>query len=40
MTLHWDLLWSVLPVMGYGMAGVFLITGVIIGAVKLLNKWA
>ena len=40
MVLHWDLLWNVLPIMGYGMAGIFLVTGVIIGVVTLLNKWS
>lgn len=33
-----DLMMAVLPVMGYGMLGVFLVTGIIIGAVALLNK--
>ena len=40
MVLRFDLLWNVLPIMGYGMVGIFLVTGVIIGAVTLLNKWA
>ena len=34
-----DLLLAVLPVMGYGMLGIFVVTGVIIGVVNLLNKW-
>jgi len=29
---------EVLPVMGIGMLGIFLVTGVIIGVVALLNK--
>ncbi len=33
-----DLLLPVLPVMGIGMLGIFLVTGVIIGCVSLLNK--
>jgi len=33
-----DLLLEVLPVMGIGMLGIFLVTGVIIGVVALLNK--
>ena len=33
-----DLLVEVLPVMGIGMLGIFLVTGVIIGCVALLNK--
>ena len=33
-----DLLMEVLPVMGIGMLGIFLVTGVIIGVVALLNK--
>ena len=39
MTLRVDLLVEVLPIMGYGMLGIFLVTGVIIGVVTLLNKW-
>lgn len=31
---------EVLPVMGYGMLGVFLVTGIIIGGVALLNRFA
>lgn len=33
-----DLMINVLPVMGYGMLGVFLVTGIIIAAVALLNR--
>ena len=33
-----DLLMEVLPIMGIGMLGIFIVTGVIIGAVALLNK--
>ena len=33
-----DLFLEVLPIMGIGMLGVFLVTGVIIGVVALLNK--
>ena len=33
-----DLLMEVLPIMGIGMLGIFIVTGVIIGAVTLLNK--
>ena len=33
-----DLLLAVLPIMGYGMLGIFIVTGVIIGCVSLLNK--
>ncbi|MEE0110676.1 MAG: oxaloacetate decarboxylase [Oscillospiraceae bacterium] len=33
-----DLLIAVLPIMGYGMLGIFLVTGIIIGVVTLLNK--
>ncbi|MBQ7130108.1 MAG: oxaloacetate decarboxylase [Oscillospiraceae bacterium] len=29
---------TVLPVMGYGMLGIFIVTGIIIGVVSLLNK--
>ena len=35
-----DLFWKVLPVMGYGMLGIFIVTGIIIGIVMLLNKWS
>ena len=34
-----DLMLEVLPVMGYGMLGIFVVTGVIIGVVTLLNKF-
>ena len=34
-----DLMLEVLPVMGTGMLGIFLVTGVIIGCVSLLNKF-
>ena len=33
-----DLLMAVLPIMGYGMLGIFIVTGIIIGVVSLLNK--
>lgn len=33
-----DLLLKVLPVMGYGMLGIFIVTGIIIAIVTLLNK--
>jgi len=33
-----DLLFAVLPIVGIGMLGVFIVTGIIIGAVTLLNK--
>ena len=36
--LHMDLLLKSLPIMGYGMLGIFVVTGVIIGVVTLLNK--
>ena len=39
MALRVDLLLSVLPIMGYGMLGIFIVTGVIIAVVSLLNKW-
>ena len=32
-----DLMMEVLPIMGIGMLGIFIVTGVIIGAVALLN---
>ena len=35
-----DLLLNVLPVMGYGMLGIFIVTGIIISIVMLLNKWS
>ena len=34
-----DLMLEVLPVMGTGMLGIFLVTGIIIGCVSLLNKF-
>jgi len=34
-----DLMMAVLPIMGTGMLGIFLVTGIIIGVVTLLNKW-
>ena len=33
-----DLLMNALPIMGIGYLGIFIVTGVIILAVKLLNK--
>ena len=33
-----DLLLEALPIMGTGMVGIFLVTGVIIGLVTILNK--
>ena len=33
-----DLLMEVLPIMGTGMLGIFIVTGVIIAVVSLLNK--
>ena len=33
-----DLLMEVLPIMGTGMLGIFLVTGIIIVCVSLLNK--
>ena len=38
-TFRLDLMMAALPVMGYGMLGVFLVTGIIIGAVALLNQF-
>ena len=35
-----DLFLNVLPIMGYGMLGIFLVTGIIIGIVTLLNHWS
>ncbi|MGM9550562.1 MAG: hypothetical protein ACI3V5_12075 [Faecousia sp.] len=37
MELRVDYLMEVLPILGTGMAGVFLVTGVIIAGVSLLN---
>ena len=34
-----DLLMNALPIMGIGYLGIFIVTGVIILAVKLLNKF-
>ena len=34
-----DLLLEVLPIMGWGMLGIFIVTGIIIGVVTLLNKF-
>ena len=34
-----DLMMEVLPVMGIGMLGIFIVTGIIIGAVMLLNSF-
>ena len=34
-----DLMIEVLPIMGTGMLGIFLVTGIIIGCVCLLNKF-
>ena len=33
-----DLMMEVLPIMGTGMLGIFIVTGIIIGVVTLLNK--
>ena len=33
-----DLMLEVLPIMGTGMLGIFIVTGIIIGVVALLNK--
>lgn len=35
-----DWMLEVLPVMGYGMLGIFLVTGILIGTVALLNQVA
>ena len=40
MALRVDYLLEVLPVMGWGMLGIFIVTGVIIGAVTLLNRFS
>ncbi len=37
--MHVDLLMNALPVMGTGYLGIFIVTGVIIGVVTLLNKF-
>lgn len=36
--MHFDLLLKALPVMGTGYLGIFIVTGVIIAVVSLLNK--
>ncbi len=36
--MHMDLFLNSLPILGYGMLGIFVVTGVIIGVVTLLNK--
>ena len=33
-----DLMLEVLPIMGTGMLGIFIVTGIIIGVVTLLNQ--
>ena len=35
-----DLMLRVLPIMGTGMLGIFIVTGIIIAVVSLLNKWS
>ena len=35
---HVDMLLKALPIMGYGYLGIFIVTGVIIAVVSLLNK--
>lgn len=37
--MHWDLFMDALPVVGTGYLGVFLVTGVIIAVVALINKF-
>lgn len=37
--MRFDLLMAALPVMGTGYLGIFIVTGVIIGVVTLLNKF-
>ena len=37
--MHVELLKAALPIMGTGYLGIFIVTGVIILAVKLLNKF-
>ena len=39
MEIRVDYLLNALPIMGIGMLGIFIVTGVIIGVVCLLNKW-
>ena len=36
--MRFDLLMQALPIAGAGMTGVFLVTGVLIGAVAVLNR--
>jgi len=36
--MRFDLLLNVLPIMGWGMLGIFIVTGIIIAVVTLLNK--
>lgn len=36
--LRFDLLMEALPIMGTGMLGIFIVTGVIIGCVTILNN--
>ena len=38
MELRFDLFLEALPIMGWGMLGIFLVTSVIVGCVTLLNK--
>lgn len=38
MALRVDYLLAVLPILGIGMLGIFIVTGIIIGTVALLNK--
>jgi hypothetical protein len=35
---HVDMLLKALPIMGYGYLGIFIVTGVIIAVVTLINK--
>lgn len=35
-----DLMLAVLPIVGWGMAGIFLVTGILIAGVTLLNRLA
>ncbi len=36
--LHFDLLMAALPIMGIGMAGIFIVTSILVAIVALLNK--
>lgn len=36
--LHFDLFMQALPILGNGMLGIFIVTGVIIAVVSLLNR--